>query len=156
MSEFGVYLLMGAGIFLLLGLIVFFSWLTSLQEQHGSLPRAGMHAIRSMTTVNRSAIVMSRSDDNSSPIAASSLGTDAGRTPDGRTPARPKAEQYFTLCQLMRTYGIKRDEALAAFKACDIPFSSDLWRDAAPPEPEQRTPIAGRPTDADFPFEPIT
>ena len=106
--------------------------------------------------VNRSAIVMSRSDDNSSPIAASSLGTDAGRTPDGRTPAKRKAEEYFTLCQLMRAYGIKRDEALAAFKACDIPFSSDLWRDAAPPEPEQRTPIAGRPTDADFPFEPIT
>ncbi len=65
MTDTGVLLLMGASLLLLLGLIVFFSWLTSLQEQHGSLPRAAAHSIKKYVAVNRyaenDAHVMSRS-----------------------------------------------------------------------------------------------
>lgn len=100
--------------------------------------------------------VMSRSPAIDLPSAASVLETDAGRTPDGRTLSKPKAEEYLTLCKLMRAAGINRDDALSAFKACGIPFNSNVWRDAAPPPPadDYRTPIVGRPTRAVFETDP--
>jgi hypothetical protein len=44
-SDVGLFLLLFAALLVLVGVIRFFAWLTELQEEHGSLPRAAGHAI---------------------------------------------------------------------------------------------------------------
>lgn len=91
-------------------------------------------------------------DQKASP---SSLETDARQTPDAPAPAKMKAEELLTVCRLMRAYGIKRDDAQAAFIASGLPFNNNVWASAAPPPASHVTPVAGRPTDAEFPYQPI-
>lgn len=101
--------------------------------------------------------VMSYEDERAPAITASSLGTDAGRTQDGQAAHKIRGEELLTLYQLMRRYNIPRDEAQAALKACNLPMSNGTWAKAAPPPPEeppQVTPIAGRPTRAQFHDDP--
>lgn len=142
-------------LFSILVSIVILGWLwfyiaRPILEDYGVLaPREAVNHYQDSAPV-----VMSRSEDESA-VLASSPKTDATQTPYRPTPNKSKAEEYLTLCQLMRAHGVKRDDALAVFQTCGIPFNSNVWRDAAPPEPAQITPIAGRPTDADFPYEPI-
>jgi hypothetical protein len=161
MSDFGVFLLMFAGVLLLVMLIKFFSWLTSLQDRHGSLPRAAAHSIKKYVAVNHYAdaapVVMSRAEDEQPPIAASSLQTRPDQTPDRPLPPRFTPEIKLDTYRLLRKYGIPRDEARPMLQTIGMGLDNNLWSKAAPPEPEpaQVTPIAGRPTDADFPFEPI-
>ena len=85
----------------------------------------------------------------------SSLETDARQTPDALAPSKMKAEELLTVCRLMRAYGIKREDAQAAFTASGLPFNNNVWASAAPPPASHITPVAGRPTDADFPYQPI-
>jgi hypothetical protein len=66
-----------------------------------------------------------------------------------------KAEELLTLYRLMRGAGIKREDAQAACAACGLPFNNNVWARADPPPPARITPVAGRPTDADFPYQPI-
>lgn len=118
--------------------------------------------IRGEETVNgyqdSDAYVMSRSEGTTPPSSASSLETDARQTRDALETAKPKAEEYLTLCRLMRKAGINREDAQAAFKVCNLPFNNNVWRDAAPAastdESEYRTPIVGRPTNAKFETDP--
>lgn len=58
MSDLGVGLLLFACLLVAVGLIRFFSWLTELQEEHGSIRRAGVNTIRRY--VSTSPRVMSR------------------------------------------------------------------------------------------------
>lgn len=51
MSDIGVGLLLFVCLLVAVGLIRFFSWLTELQETHGSLPRAGVNTIRHYVSV---------------------------------------------------------------------------------------------------------
>lgn len=97
--------------------------------------------------------VMSDAGEGVPVIAPSSLGTDAARTPDGQSTHKIRGEELLTLYQLMRRYNIPRDEAQAALKSCGLPMSNGTWAKAAPPppeEPQMLTPIAGRPTSAQF------
>lgn len=85
----------------------------------------------------------------------SSKETDARQTPDTPAPPRMRAEELLTVCRLMRAAGIRREDAQAAFMASGLPFNNNVWASAAPPPPAHVTPVAGRPTDADFPYQPI-
>lgn len=102
--------------------------------------------------------VMSRPSDTTPPIDRPSLEdrreTDARQTPIVLPERKIKAEELLTLYALMRRYNIPREAAAAAFKAVDLPFNSNVWRDAAPEEDVQVTPIAGRPTPAKFHDDP--
>lgn len=159
MSELGVIVLMCFCVALLIAFIRFLAWLTTLQERHGSLPRAGLHAIRSYATVSHypdeAPVVMSRGEDEQPAIGASSLQTDARQTPDRPMMPKPTPDQLLTLYQLMRRHGIKRDDAGVAFRAAGLTLDNNAWSKAQPPAeaPSHVTPIAGRPTDADFPYE---
>jgi hypothetical protein len=100
-----------------------------------------------------SAPVTMSSKEKDAPVLALSSKTDAGQTPDRPAPGKPKAEQYLTICRVMREAGINRDVAQAAFKACDLPFNNNVWRDAAPPVGDDDvlvTPYAGRRTRASY------
>jgi len=46
MSDIGIFLLLFACLLLAVGVIRFFSWLTELQEKHGSLGQAGVNTIK--------------------------------------------------------------------------------------------------------------
>lgn len=160
MTDLGVILLMAVCILVLLGVIQFFAWLTTLQEEHGSLPRAAVHAIRRYTTVNdyaeRPPVVMSREGDALIIDRPLSLQTDARQTPDRPMIPKPTPEQWLTLYQLMRRHGIKRDDAGAALRAAGLTLDNNTWSKAQPPadEPAHVTPIVGRPTDATFRGDP--
>jgi len=83
------------------------------------------------------------------------LETDAGQTPDRPAPPKLRAEELFPLYKAMRAAGIKREDAQAACVASGLPFNNNVWSKAAPPPPAHVTPIVGRSTDADFPYQPI-
>ena len=55
----------------------------------------------------------------------------------------------------MRAAGIGRENARAALRGVGIAFDNNLWTDAAPPPNVHLTPIVGRQTDAQFPYEPL-
>ena len=95
--------------------------------------------------------LMSRAEEAPTQSLPSSLETDARQTRD----AKPRAEEYLTLCKLMRRHGISREDAQAAFSANGLPFNNNVWASAKPPPAARVTPVAGRPTDADFPYQPI-
>ena len=88
-------------------------------------------------------------------FAPSSLETDARQTRDAPALPKMKAEELLTLCRLMRVHGIGREEAQAAFTASGLPFNNNVWASAKPSPAAHLTPVAGRPTDADFPYQPI-
>jgi len=99
--------------------------------------------------------LMSRVKEAPAQSSPSSLETDARQTRDALAPPRMKAEELLTLCRLMRSAGINREDAQAAFMASGLPFNNNVWASAKPPPPPHITPVAGRPTDADFPYQDI-
>jgi len=105
-------------------------------------------------SVKRSgAAVMSRASADpiaDAPSSEDGRETDARRTPIVLPERKIRAEELLTLCTLMRRYDIPREAAAAAFKAVDLPFNNNVWSKAAPEEPPTLTPIAGRPTAAQF------
>lgn len=170
MSSFGLFLIMCAALFVLIALIRFLAWLTELQEAHGSLPRAGVHALQRYVTVRRvnnytdsAPHVMSRSEDSAP--ASSRLSNETQVETDRQTEPMPaiRAEQLLTIYKTMRAAGISREDAAAAFKASGLPFNNNVWAKAAPPQDGAAyvTPIVGRPTsarfetDSDFPYQSL-
>lgn len=99
MSDFGVFLMMFAGLLLLLGLIRFLAWLTSVQEEHGSLARAGVHTIQRYVDVRHvkpfqdAAPVMSRDH-------AQTQQTDQT---DGQTDLVSEADRWLDRIEIDRT-----------------------------------------------------
>jgi hypothetical protein len=157
MSDIGVGLLLFACLLLAVAVIRFFSWLTELQEEHGSLGRAGINTVKRYVEVRPR--VMSRSDVAPTPSLASSLQTDSRQTADKPATVKPGRAELLTLYSTMRAAGITRDQARPALKAVGLPLDNNLWADAAPPESPHVTPIVGRPTsarfetDADYPYQ---
>jgi hypothetical protein len=82
MSGFGLFLVLFAALLVLVGLIRFLAWLTELQEQHGSLPRAGVHAIqryvlvRPVKSFQQAAPIMSRDIEQTEPDEQTDRQTD--------------------------------------------------------------------------------
>lgn len=159
MSDIGIFLLLFACLLIAVGLIRFFSWLTELQEKHGSVTRAGVNTVKRYVVVERP--VMSRHDEGAGPYFPQSLQTDGAQTPDQTEIAALRRAKLFDTYRTLRELGMSRDAARAFLKPWNIPVDNNLWADAAPPEDEHRTPIVGRPTnakfetDADYPYQPI-
>lgn len=154
MSDIGLFLLMFAGLLLLLGVIRFLAWLTELQETHGSVTRAGVNTVKRY--------VAPRPRDTSSSVASaapsflSSPETDSLQTAYRQPqPAQPGRPELLTLYQTMRAAGISREKARPVLKGVGLSLDNNLWAEAAPPDDPHITPVAGRPTDADFPFQPL-
>ena len=159
MSDFGIYLLLFVGVLVLVGVLKFLAWLTELQQEHGSLGRAGIATVKRYVDVRPR--VMSRSEENTPPSMPLSPQTDSRQTADKPAPVVPGRAELLTLFKALRAAGIKRDDIRPALKGVGLPLDNNLWADAAPPEDEHRTPIVGRPTsarfetDADYPYQPI-
>lgn len=101
--------------------------------------------------VNRSQIVMSRSEGDDPETAPSSLQTDSRQTADRPMIPVPTPEKTLDIFRVLRAAGIKRETISAPWRAAGLPFDNNLWTQAAPPEkPVSMTPIAGRPTSAEF------
>lgn len=98
-------------------------------------------------------IVMSRSAGNTPEIAPSSLQTDASQTAARPMMPAPTREQILDIFRVLRVAGIKREVIQGPWRAAGLKFDNNLWAQAAPPpeEPTAITPIAGRPTNAQFP-----
>jgi hypothetical protein len=110
--------------------------------------------------VNRSQLVMSREQPSEAAYAALPVQTRLDQTPDRPMIPKPTPDQLLTIFKLMRAHGIRRDDARAVFQAAGLPVDSNLWSKAAPPTavvdgPAHVTPIAGRATDADFPYQEL-
>lgn len=84
----------------------------------------------------------------------SSLQTDGLQTPDRPTMAVPTQEKILDIFRACRAAGMKRDALSAPWRAAGLPFDNNLWSKAAPEEEPQLTPIAGRPTKAQFEHDP--
>lgn len=159
MSDVGLFLLMFAGLLLMLGIIRFLAWLTELQNEHGSLTRAGVHTVKRYVSVERP--VMAREDDSEPVYVPPSLQTNSRQTPDRPAPVVPGRAELLTLFKALRAAGIKRDDIRPALKGVGLPLDNNLWTEAAPLEEEHITPIVGRrtdarfETDADYPYQPM-
>jgi len=94
--------------------------------------------------------VMSRSEDASIDIARSDLRQTVAQTPDQTALLTYNRAGMLDIYKLLRKYGIPREEARAALNAARLPLDNNAWADAAPPPPQNVTPIAQRPTNAVF------
>lgn len=67
-------------------------------------------------------------------------------TPEARRAA------MLDICRALRAAGYGREEARAVLRGAGLSLDNNLWTEAAPPPPEatRRTPIADRPTAAEF------
>ena len=143
-------LIFALGTFVILGFVWFFVARPAL-EGLGFLP----------TTVNsiedEAPAVMSRSEDEGAGLSASSLQTQAQTDRQTGKPAPLPREIMVDICQSLRAHGYGRDEARSLLRKMGQPLDNNVWADSIPPEPQYRTPIAGRATgaafDADFPYE---
>lgn len=117
---------------------------------------AGLSSMAIGWIVNRyremSGRAMSSAENVPAPMPLSSKdGQDDGRT-DGNPIGRA---ELLTLYTVLRKYGVPREEIRPVLKGVRVPLSNDVWASAAPPPPVHVTPVAGRPTDADFPYQPL-
>lgn len=98
--------------------------------------------------------IMSRSDDRA-PSEAVRTRTDMpadGRTEMGVPVLRPTT---LDTARSLRAHGYTRDEARALLRSLGWSLGNDIWSQAAPPDDEVVTPIAGRRTRAKYhPTEP--
>lgn len=157
MSEFGVYLLLFVGVLLLVGVLRFLAWLTELQQEHGSLGRAGVNTVKRY--VQPTPRVMSRSPESPPVFLPSALETDSRQTADKPALAMPSRDVMLNTFKLLRKYNIPREEARIVVKSLGLPLDNNLWTEAAPPDPSYVTPIVGRQTaaqfDPDYPYRPL-
>lgn len=107
--------------------------------------------------VNNKPEIMSHRHDRAHVHDASSLETDSRQTADRPTMLVPTREQTLDIFRAMRAAGMKRETISGPWRAAGLKFDNNLWTEAAPPPPEeppQVTPIAGRPTRAQFHDDP--
>lgn len=68
-------------------------------------------------------------------------------------------EKMLDIFKVLRAAGVKREHLAKPWRAAGLPLDTNLWLDAAPApqpppaEPEYMTPIAGRPTKAQFEYD---
>lgn len=162
MSDVGLFLLLFAALAIVLVVIRLLAWLTDFFEAGGiraALQRSADRYVSVNHSSNNSTNVMSREQDSDRSAAPLLLQTDDRQTP--RQPQWPKLsyDETLDICKALRLRGFSRDEARQLFRAFHQPLDNNLWTQAAPPEDEYITPIAGRSTraqfDADYPYEPL-
>lgn len=154
MSDVGIMILLFVGVVCLVVLIKFLAWLTDVKEEHGSLSRAGLHTIQHYVSVRRlrdsDLGVMSRNENAVPPSTPLSQRQTAPQTDRQAVPPVLPRNVMLDMYRLMRKYGIPREEARPIIKAAGVPLDNNLWTLAAPDDDTQLTPIAGRPTSAQF------
>lgn len=84
--------------------------------------------------------------------APPSLQTEVRRDQDQTDDPKARRAKLLDTYRALRKLGMSRDDARALLKPWGIPLDNNLWTQAAPPpeEPVSLTPIAGRPTSAEF------
>lgn len=157
MSDIGLVMILFVGVLLLVGILRFLAWLTELQNEHGSLGRAGVNTFKKYVEVRPR--VMSRSANDAPASALLSPQTDSPQTDRQPATAQPGRAELLTLFKALRAAGIKRDDIRPALKGVGLPLDNNLWTDAAPAESDEaessyRTPIVGRHTNARFETDP--
>lgn len=158
MSDFGLFLLMFAALALAVGVIRGLAWLTDFVEAGGI--RGAIERGTDRYVVNRyeedDAPIMSRSEETHAPSMPSSLQTDGRQTADRQPAAQPSRDVMLDTYKRLRKLNMSRDEARTMLKALGLPLDNNLWTQAAPAEDEiiRVTPIAGRPTKAQFETDP--
>ncbi len=100
-------------------------------------------------------IVMSRSTLDARPSAPSSVQTRPDETPDQTNDAAARRVKLLDTYKPLRKLGMSREDARVFLTRWNIPLDNNLWAAAAPPADPHITPVAGRPTDADFPYQHI-
>lgn len=97
--------------------------------------------------VNSSQVVMSRAEQDATENTPLSL-----RQTEPQTDRPPLTREIMLdVYKLLREHNVSRERARPILKAAGIPLDNNLWTQAAPPpEPISVTPIAGRPTNAEF------
>lgn len=104
-------------------------------------------------------VVMSRQQENASVVPLSGLRQttlQTDNTSDRQPTARFSRNEILDICRLLREYGVPREKARQVLKSI-MPIDNNLWVEAASPlspEPEYTTPIAQRPTRAQFETDP--
>lgn len=157
MSGFGLFLVLFAALALALGLIWLLSKLTDFVEAGGV--RGAVQRSKDRYTVNRSPnsapYVMSRSPADDGTYGASPLQTDRRQTTDRPTMLVPTRAEMLDIFKVLRARGVKRDELRGPWRAAGLPLDNNLWTEATPPDDDTHiTPIAGRPTRAQFEADP--
>lgn len=160
MSDFGLFLLLCAGLLVLLGVLRFLAWLTELQNEHGSLGRAGVNTIKRYVIAQPR--VMSRSEDDALPVPDQVVSVLVPGTPlpAGEIARNLTEDQIVALLATARNargkylYSGKKIYALVGgnygqFLATMRRIRGDE-KDDLPEEPVAYTPIAGRPTKASY------
>lgn len=106
--------------------------------------------------------VMSRSGGNDPPSDPPSLQTNDVQTPDQTNDPAARRQKLLDTYRPLRKLGMSRDDARTLLNRLGYPLDNNLWVEAAPDDPEYKTPIVGRPTsarfetDADFPYQAMT
>ena len=105
---------------------------------------------------NNSTEVMSRAASATPQHTASALETDSRQTADRPMMPVPTLEQMLDIFKVLRAAGIKRETISSVWRAAGLPLNNNVWSKAEPPPPEPLTvtPIAGRPTSAEFRDDP--
>lgn len=144
MTGFGIGLAIFALVIALVGLIKLLAWVDRVHEQ----------GLSSLLTVkhyeSNTGDVMLRASNEAKKDDALLLQTDARQTPDRPMIPVPTPEEMLDIFRVLRSAGVKREELRVVWKAARLPLDNNLWSQAAPPEPQTVTPIAGRPTNAQF------
>lgn len=155
MSSFGLFLILFVALLVMIAIIRFLSWLTELQEEHGSLGQAALNTIRRYVSVKHyqdDVPVMSRQIDQTAQ-------TNRTDEPDGRT---SEANLWMdriavdrtktTLITLLVYSGWSVEEIRRTLKGENATLGAEIEQvrkqlGIAP----QVTPIAQRPTEASYP-----
>jgi len=98
--------------------------------------------------------VMSRSEDDDRPVALSALRQTAPTDNRPREVALISRDVMLDMFRLLREYNVPREKARSVLKAAGLPLDNNLWTAAAPDDDTHLTPIAGRPTKAQFEQDP--
>jgi hypothetical protein len=99
--------------------------------------------------------IMSRKPISAAPSMPSSLQTDSRPIPDRRMMPVPMQPEMLDIFKVLRARGVTRTEIVGLWRAAGLPFDNNLWTAAAPDEDDTHiTPIAGRPTRAQFDVDP--
>lgn len=84
--------------------------------------------------------------------APSAVQTDDKQIADRPMMPVPTREEIFDIFRVLRAAGVNREMLRGPWNAAGLKLDNNLWTQAAPPpeEPISITPIAGRPTNAEF------
>lgn len=101
---------------------------------------------------NSDPAIMSHTSNDTPDNAPSSLQTRPQTDQTRPTMPLPTKDQMLDTYKTLRKLGMAREDARAMLNAIGLPLDNNLWSKAAPPveEPQDVTPIAGRPTKAPF------